>query len=120
MELDTVRIFVSDVMLAKPFYQDLLGLDLEVDGLEEGYLVFRSGSMSMVVENSEATDDTTGELLVGRLTGLSFKVSDILESYNKLVDAGVEFLDSPEKQPWGGLIAAFKDPDNNILTLVQS
>ena len=120
MQLDTIRIFVSDVARAKPFYQDALGLSLEVDSAEEGFLVFRSADVSIVVENSEVSDDTTGELLVGRFTGLSFKVEDISESYNKLTRSDVEFLDPPEKQPWGGTIASFKDPDGNILTLVQT
>lgn len=120
MQFDTIRLFVSDVARSKPFYQDSLGLNLEVDGSSEGYLVFSSAGISMVVENSEASDDTTGELLVGRFTGLSFRVVDISESYNKLIESGVEFLDPPEKQPWGGTIASFKDPDGNILTIVQS
>ena len=120
MQLDTVRVFVTDVVSSRPFYQDLLELNLEVDGSPNGYVVFISGSISIVVENSEAFDDTTGEPLVGRFTGLSFRVSNISESYNKLIESGVKFLEPPEKQPWGGLLASFRDPDGNILTLVQS
>ncbi|MEM1291483.1 MAG: VOC family protein [Cyanobacteria bacterium P01_H01_bin.162] len=120
MQLDTVRVFVTDVVRSRPFYQELLELNLEVDGSPNGYVVFISGSISIVVENSEASDDTTGELLVGRFTGLSFRVSNISESYNKLLESGVEFLDPPEKQSWGGVIASFRDPDGNILTLIQS
>lgn len=120
MQLDTVRIFVSDVNCSKPFYKDVLGLNLETDGSEDGFIVFRSGSIKMVVENSESSDETTGELLVGRFTGLSLKVPNIYESYERLVSSGVEFLDPPEQQPWGGWLASFKDVDNNILTIVQS
>lgn len=120
MQLDTVRIFVSDVNRSKPFYKDVLGLNLETDGSEDGFIVFRSGSVKMVVENSESSDETTGELLVGRFTGLSLKVPNIYESYERLVSSGVEFLDPPEQQPWGGWLASFKDVDNNILTIVQS
>lgn len=120
MQLDTVRIFVSDVNRSKPFYKDVLGLNLETDGSEDGFIVFRSGSIKMVVENSESSDETTGELLVGRFTGLSLKVPNIYESYERLVSSGVEFLDPPEQQPWGGWLASFKDVDNNILTIVQS
>lgn len=74
----------------------------------------------MVVENSKSSDETTGELLVGRFTGLSLKVPNIYESYERLVSSGVEFLDPPEQQPWGGWLASFKDVDSNILTIVQS
>jgi Glyoxalase/Bleomycin resistance protein/Dioxygenase superfamily len=31
----------------------------------------------------------------------------------------IEWLGSPERQPWGGLLSHFKDPDGNVLTLVQ-
>ncbi|EDX84965.1 hypothetical protein S7335_2664 [Synechococcus sp. PCC 7335] len=82
--------------------------------------MLRSADVSIVVENSEVSDDTTGELLVGSFTRLSFTVENISESHNKLTRSEVEFLDPPEKQPWGGTIASFKDPDGNTLTLVQS
>lgn len=120
MQLDTVRIFVSDVTLSKLFYQDVLGLQLDVDGSQDGFLVFLSGAVTIVVENSASSDDTTGELLVGRFTGLSFRVANISESYKRLIESDVQFLDPPEEQPWGGWIASFKDIDNNILTIVQS
>lgn len=44
------------------------------------------------------SDDTTGELLVCRFTGLPLKVLDISESYNKLVESDVEFPGPLEKQ----------------------
>lgn len=120
MQLDTVRIFVSDVNRSKQFYEDVLGLNLETDGSEDGFLVFCSGSVKILIENSESADETTGELLIGRFTGISFKVPNIYKSYETLISSGVDFLDPPQKQPWGGLIASFKDIDNNILTIVQS
>ncbi|MEM6752227.1 MAG: VOC family protein [Cyanobacteria bacterium P01_C01_bin.38] len=61
MQLDTVRIFVSDVNRSKPFYKDVLGLNLEADCSENRFLVFRTGSVTIVVENSEPSDETTGE-----------------------------------------------------------
>lgn len=118
MQLDTVRIFSADVSRAKAFYQDVLGIELESDSSRDGYLVFRSGSITIVIE-TESADEATGELLVGRFTGLSFRVPNLDESYKSLVELGVPFLTPPEEQPWGGWLTAFRDPDNNILTLVQ-
>ncbi|MDH3643838.1 MAG: hypothetical protein OES38_17160 [Gammaproteobacteria bacterium] len=34
------------------------------------------------------------------------------------VAKGVEFVEPPERQPWGGVLAHFKDPEQNIMTLV--
>jgi predicted enzyme related to lactoylglutathione lyase len=31
----------------------------------------------------------------------------------------VEFIRQPEREQWGGWIATFKDPDGNILQLLQ-
>ena len=120
MKLDTARIFVSNVVRSKPFYQQILGLTMDVDGTEDGYFLLSSNGINIVVENSEPVDETTGEPLVGRFTGLSFSVANIFETHNRLSTAGVEFLDPPEQQAWGGYIASFKDIDGNILTLVQS
>lgn len=32
----------------------------------------------------------------------------------------VEFTGKPEKQPWGGTLVNLKDPDGNVLTLMES
>jgi len=29
-------------------------------------------------------------------------------------------IEPPEKQPWGGILAPFRDPDGNVLTLAAS
>jgi predicted enzyme related to lactoylglutathione lyase len=29
-------------------------------------------------------------------------------------------LAPPEKQPWGGIVAHFRDPDGNVITLLGS
>lgn len=34
-------------------------------------------------------------------------------------EAGVEFEMPPGKQPWGGMLALFKDPDGNLFYLDQ-
>lgn len=35
-----------------------------------------------------------------------------------LLARGVEFLAPPQRMPWGGVLAHFRDPDGNVLTLV--
>ena len=46
-------------------------------------------------------------------------VSDIHGLYKRLAAQGVEFIRSPEQEHWGGWIATLKDPDGNILQLLQ-
>jgi uncharacterized glyoxalase superfamily protein PhnB len=47
---------------------------------------------------------------------VSLQVPDIFTTYKELVKRGVEFVDPPEKQPWGGVLAHLRDPDGNILS----
>ncbi|MCH8281611.1 MAG: VOC family protein [Chloroflexi bacterium] len=46
-------------------------------------------------------------------------VDDIHGEHQRLVEAGVEFIRPPEQEHWGGWIATFKDPDGNILQMLQ-
>jgi hypothetical protein len=86
---------------------------------DRGFVVYSAGTPNLVVEVSALIDEISGEKLVGRLTALSFRVSDINAEYTRLVSTGTSFLSPPEKQSWGGWLAHFNDPDNNVLTLVQ-
>ena len=46
-------------------------------------------------------------------------VDDIHQEYERLKGQGVEFIRQPEQEHWGGWIATLKDPDGNILQLLQ-
>ena len=46
-------------------------------------------------------------------------VDDIHAEHRRLLEAGVEFIRPPEQEHWGGWIATFKDPDGNILQMLQ-
>jgi predicted enzyme related to lactoylglutathione lyase len=46
-------------------------------------------------------------------------VDDIHAEAKRLADAGVEFIREPEQESWGGWVATFKDPDGNLLQLLQ-
>ncbi len=46
-------------------------------------------------------------------------VTDIHAVHARLADAGVVFSRAPEREPWGGWVATFADPDGNTLQLLQ-
>lgn len=46
----------------------------------------------------------------------AFACDDVHRTYQELVARGVEFVESPQKQPWG-TFAVFKDPDGNQFVL---
>ena len=47
------------------------------------------------------------------------EVTDIHQEYERLSNLGVSFIRKPEKEDWGGGVATFEDPDNNILQMLQ-
>jgi lactoylglutathione lyase len=73
----------------------------------------------LVLERVDPSD-AEGRALVGRFVGVTLEVPDVLATYEHLVARGVDFVEPPEKQPWGGILAHFRDPDGNVLTLSGS
>ena len=47
-------------------------------------------------------------------------MADIDAKHAELSAKGVDFLAPPERMPWGGVLAHFRDPEGNVLTLVGS
>jgi len=81
-----------------------------------GYASFETGTAQMAFARADM--DTQAEL-VGRHTGIGLMAEDINLAYEEMKAAGVEFEMPPEKQPWGGVLGLFKDPDGNIFYLDQ-
>lgn len=119
MKLGSVRIFVLDIVEAKRFYTETLGLAVEASDVEHGFCMFDTGPTKLIIETFDPNDDEGHGPLAGRFTGLSFPVADIESKHRELVAAGVVFSGEPELQYWGGWLATFKDPAGNELQLVQ-
>jgi catechol 2,3-dioxygenase-like lactoylglutathione lyase family enzyme len=119
MQLRTARIFVRDLPGASRFYEETLGLPLRAGQAQQGYCVFDAGPLSLVVERVDADAPAEDQILVGRFTGLSFDVADVLSTCQALASRGVAFSGLPERQDWGGILATLRDPAGNELQLVQ-
>jgi catechol 2,3-dioxygenase-like lactoylglutathione lyase family enzyme len=118
-KLDAARIFVHDLSAAHAFYELALALPHLAGGPALGYCVYDASGVNLVVEAvpPEASEDD--HALVGRFTGLSFRVDDIQLRCAQLKARGVYFTAEPEPQAWGGVLATFADPADNLLQLVQ-
>jgi catechol 2,3-dioxygenase-like lactoylglutathione lyase family enzyme len=110
-----IRIGTSDPQIARVFYEETLGLSLISQNIEDGYLLFSLSGITLIIEKPE----DEGTLIPGRYLGISLKVKDIFSVYERLVEAGVKFTHSPEKQFWGGYLTEFSDPDGNVWTLLE-
>ncbi|NJO31981.1 MAG: hypothetical protein HC869_01435 [Rhodospirillales bacterium] len=116
-----IRIFSmpQDWKNAVAFYRDILDLSESYSDPEHGITVYEcGGDVTLGVEQVDPTDEEDSAM-VGRFTGISFRVSDMASAYADLSKKGVAFDRPPEKMPWGGILAHFRDPAGNTLTLVQ-
>ena len=111
-----VTVFVRDFSRAVDFYEKTLGLPLAMRHDEFGYASFATGGARLALAEIDpnAADQAA---LVGRHTGVGVCVEDMEEAYQKLRAKGVEFPMPPSKQPWGGMLALFRDSEGNILYL---
>ena len=70
---------------------------------------FRLGTHSFV----------SGEALDPYRIMMNFNVQYIKATTERLKSLGVIFVREPEREHWGGEVATFKDPDGNIIQLLQ-
>ena len=120
MKLYAVRIFTTDWDRSVDFYREVIGLPLTFANQAFAWAEFDLGGARLGIEGIDAgTPDAKIDALVGRFVGVSLAVDDIALVYSQLTDKGVAFTAPPETQPWGGTLAHFKDPDDNVLTLLE-
>lgn len=114
--IEALRVFTADFGRSLPFYRDVLGLvPLQSDA---GVAILDTGQAKLILEQVDS-DAAEAAALVGRFVGVSFTVPDVEAAHRSLTARGVDFDGTPERQPWGGVLAHLRDPDGNILTLVQ-
>jgi uncharacterized glyoxalase superfamily protein PhnB len=116
-EMYAQRIFCFHWKECVSFYKDTIGLPVKFESEEMGWAEFDLGGISLAVERQDE-NDAEAQSLVGRFVGISLQVDDIDVIYQELTGKGVEFEGPPAKQPWGGVLAHFKDPDGNTITLL--
>ncbi len=111
-----VNVFVSDLARAVAFYRDVLGLPLQLHEEAHGYASFAPEGIRLGLARV-APGEPESAALVGRHTGVGFGVPDLDAAHRELVAKGVRFTMAPSKQPWGGYMATFADPDGNVFYL---
>ena len=115
----TPMIAVKDIGRAKKFYEDTLGLTST--DMSDDFFMLKSGSTDLNVYKSEFAG-------TNKATLLTFDVDDIEAEVRDLKDKGVVFehysldrltADGDIYQGPGMKTAWFKDPDGNILSLIE-
>lgn len=112
---------VSDLARARVFYGETLGLTLAGGSVEGGFLDFRTGQTSLGVYKSDFAGTNKANAVTWAMKG------DIVEVVDDLRAKGVTFEHYPDLGTLNGDIHEagdmkmvwFKDPDGNILHLVE-
>ena len=98
----------------RDFYVETLGLVPRAD--RAGHVDFEWGGLRLTIA---VHDDVGGPARDPLRVMINFAVEDIEAEHARLAQAGVVFTRPPGREPWGGLVATFGDPDGNTLQLLQ-
>jgi lactoylglutathione lyase len=107
----SVAVFVEDIERAIGFYRDDLGLVLSKRGSFGAEFLEQEPHLGV-----HPAVHPDAKALVGRHTGITFHVPDLLDYCDGLRRRGVRFLNEPTQQSWG-IMAMIADPDGNVLAL---
>lgn len=120
-KIDAVaNLAVKDLNAARTFYRDVLGLSPLHEDSDE-VVVFKSGNSTLNVYRSAYAG-------TNKATAVTWIVDDVQRSVQELKDKGVTFehYDMPGVTRAGDVhvagnmqVAWFKDPDGNILNLIN-
>ena len=109
--MHSVAIFVNDIGRAIEFYRDALNLPVTKQGSFGAE--FLEGETHLSVHPAVHPE---AKSLVGRHTGITLFVQDLLHYCGELHDRKVRFITEPTQQSWG-IMAMVADPDGNVLAL---
>ena len=96
------------------FYSQIL--DLQIHSEKPDFVVFWWGGMKLSIGIHSLVYGKNNDSL--RIM-INFLTDDIKLSFQTLSSRGVEFIRIPIREHWGGWVSTFKDPDGNILQLLQ-
>jgi len=113
-----VNVYVTDFARAIDFYENLLGLPLRMREDKFGYASFATDGATFSIARVDPTS-AESKTLVGRHTGIGIGVANLQAAFEELSRKGVKFTMPPTRQPWGGTLAMFSDPEGNVMFLDQ-
>ena len=123
MYIEQIALIVADYDEGIRFFVDALGFELVEDspaltsrsGRPKRWVVVRPPgsrtSLLLAKAEGERESDAVGDQFAGRV-GLFLRVEDFQASYDRMRDAGVEFVGEPREEPYG-TVAVFLDVAGN-------
>ena len=109
-----VILWTDDVERLAAFYRDTLGL--APHSVRPDFVAFSFGDARLSIGRHSQVSGLSRDPY--RIM-LNLAVDDIQDVARRLMERGVAFVREPEQEGWGGWVATFRDPDGNILQLLQ-
>ncbi|MEI8146940.1 MAG: glyoxalase superfamily protein [Alphaproteobacteria bacterium] len=113
-------LFVRDVSQSAAFYRDKLGFEID--------FLYRAPPFYGAVSRGGAAclhlrcvhEPNFAELAAREqfLILATVEVSDVHSLFEEMSGRGVDFAQTPTKQPWGGTDFHVRDPDGNVISFV--
>ena len=108
-----LEVKVTDMKKAISFYRDVLGLKIKNEW--SNYVIFDlAGTLTLAIMLGGKKGRKEGA------PNIYLAVEDADKEYEELKAKGVNFVEPPKKQYWGGYAALFTDPDENLFYLTQT
>ena len=105
---------VIDYQRSIAFHRDVIGFPLLISDEKFQFARFQAGDVTFAVVGGAGKErESRGDVHAG----IAICVPDVDAAYRELSAKGVRFAMPPTKQPWGGYMALFADPDGNIFYL---
>ena len=93
------------------FYRDMLNLPLET--ADENFAQFATEGTKLYLHRLGDKSPLRAHALE-----IHFEVLNVDMEYNKLLERGAQFEQSPANMPWGTRMAALRDPEGNAIEIV--
>ena len=113
-ELAGVIIWTDNVTRLKDFYENILGL--QPNSIKSNFVSYKWGEVKFGIgKHASVIGESSDQYRIM----INFNVDNIQNTTRRLKQSGVTFIREPEYEHWGGQIATFRDPDQNIIQLLQ-
>lgn len=114
--LSTAGIWSEDIQKKLlPFYRDVLGLKVAIDGPE--FVVFGDPRGPAVTLGTHSEVKGSNQDSARHMVGL--ETDDVYADVKRLKSQGVEFLEAEPEKFDQVTVATFKDPEGNYVQLIQ-
>ena len=125
MKVGLTTLFTNDLAAMKTFFNTKMKLPIASETPD--FIEFETGAHRFSIGSRKAMYNTLKDSTYlgerkGAAVGIGFYFSskeEVDNSYTKMMNQGIEFVQKPTLMPWNEYTAFFKDPDGNVHELIS-